>query len=78
MNLEGIKVSLSELRQLVRQDNKYLNLSKEEGEELLAQLEASRTQKKKGARLHNKGAALDYRAFIKRLNEDVSCLFSNV
>ena len=56
---------------MVREGNEFENLTPEEEEELLQELEETRTIKKTGARLNNKAAAMDAGAQVEKIHTDV-------
>lgn len=60
-----------EIRELVKGDSTYDNLTKEEEEEMKNELLSYRELKKKGARTTNKSAAQDYRSACANLNDEV-------
>lgn len=60
-----------EIRELVKEDSTYDNLSKEAEEEMKNELLSYRELKKKGARTTNKSAAQDYRSVCGSLNDEV-------
>jgi hypothetical protein len=68
----GDRVRLPEIRAMVREDPSYQNLTKEQEQEMKAEVIALRQQKKVGARPTNQSAALDYRRHLTSLNEEVS------
>ena len=67
----GSRIKLPELRQLIKNDSTYQNLTKEEEEELRKELEDFRMQKKIGARPSNRSASQDYRSTVNTLNDEV-------
>jgi hypothetical protein len=57
---------------MVKEDSSYHNLTKEQEQEMKAEVMALRQQKKVGARPTNRSAALDYRQNLTALNDEVS------
>lgn len=68
----GNRVRLPEIRAMVKEDPSYQNLTKEQEQEMKAEVMALRHQKKVGARPTNQSAALDYRRHLTALNDEVS------
>ena len=62
---------MPEIRELLKEDPTYDNLTKEQEEEMKNELLAHRDLKKKGARTTNKSAAQDYRNVCGSLNDEV-------
>lgn len=67
----GDRKKMVEIRELVKGDSTYDNLTKEEEEEMKNELLSYRELKKKGARTTNKSAAQDYRSACANLNDEV-------
>jgi hypothetical protein len=61
-----------EIRELIKEDSSYQNLTKEQEEEMKNELLSFREMKKKGARTTNKSSAQDYRSVCGNLNGEVS------
>jgi hypothetical protein len=66
----GGKIKLAELRQLVKDDAAYDNLTMEEEDRMKKDVLELRDQKKIGARPTNKSAAQDYRAQMTTMNNE--------
>lgn len=67
----GEKIKLANLRQLVKDDTAYQNLSVEAEEKMKMDVLELREQKKIGARPTNKSSAQDYRAQMMKMNDEV-------
>lgn len=67
----GDRVKLPELRQMVKEDPAFQDLSKEQEDELREEVMALREQKKLGARPTNHAASQDYRHQLEALNDQV-------
>lgn len=68
----GNRYRMKDIRQMVKDDPAYQNLSRTEEDELKGELIASREEKKLGARPTNRSAAQDYRRQLESLNDQVS------
>ena len=68
----GEKKKMAEIRDLIKEDSTYDNLTKEQEEEMKNELMSFRNLKKKGARTTNKSSAQDYRSVCGNLNDEVS------
>jgi len=66
----GERVKLKELRQLIKDDPAYHNLTAEEEDKMKQEVLEHCEQKKVGARLTNKSAAQDYRAQLVQMNKE--------
>ena len=66
----GERIKVKELRQLVRDDPAYQNLTMEEEDKMKQDVLELREQKKVGARPTNKSAAQDYRAQMTQMNNE--------
>jgi hypothetical protein len=71
----GYKIKGAELRQMVKDDPAYQNLTMEEEEEMKVDVLELRERKKIGARPTNKSAAQDYRAQMVQMNTEARFLF---
>lgn len=67
----GDRLRIAEIRQLVKDDPDFQDLSKAQETELREELLASRDLKRLGARPSNRSAAQDYRRQLKQLNNEV-------
>jgi len=67
----GERVKLKELRQLIKDDPAYQNLTTEEEDKMKHEVLEHREQKKVGARPTNKSAAQDYRVQLIQMNKEV-------
>ena len=72
----GEKIKLADLRQLIKDDTAYDNLTVEEEDRMKKDLLELRVQRKIGARPSNKSAAQDYRAQMTNMNSEV-CFHSS-
>ena len=73
----GERIKVKELRELVRDDPTYQNLTMEEEDQMKWDVLELREQKKTGARPTNKSAAQDYRGQLTQMNNEARCsLFS--
>ena len=71
------RIKVKELRELVRDDPTYQNLTMEEEDQMKRDVLELREQKKTGARPTNKSAAQDYRGQLTQMNNEARCsLFS--
>jgi hypothetical protein len=68
----GEKKKMAEIRELMKEDSSYDNLTKEQEEDMKNELLSFRDEKKKGARTTNKSSAQDYRSVCGNLNDEVS------
>ena len=68
----GDKKKMVEIRELIKEDSSYHNLTKEQEEEMKNELLSFREMKKKGARTTNKSSAQDYRSVCGNMNDKVS------
>lgn len=68
----GNRYRMKDIRQMVKDDPAYQNLSRTEEDKLKGELIASREEKKLGARPTNRSAAQDYRRQLESLNDQVS------
>ena len=68
----GDHLRIAEIRQMVKDDLNFQDLSKEQESEMRDELLASRDQRRLGARPSNRSAAQDYRRHLEQLNNDVS------
>jgi len=66
----GERVKLKELRQLIKDDPAYHNLTAEEEDKMKQEVLEHREQKKVGARPTNKSVAQDYRAQLVQMNKE--------
>jgi len=66
----GDRVKVAELRQLVRDDPSYQNLTTEEENKMKQDTLEFRELRKVGARPTNKSAAQDYRAQLTQMNNE--------
>jgi hypothetical protein len=71
----GDKKKMAEIRELIKDDSTYENLTKEQEEEMKNEVLAFRELKKKGARITNKSSAQDYRSVCGNMNDEVSQSF---
>jgi hypothetical protein len=71
----GDRIKVAELRQLVRDDPSYQNLTTEEEDKMKQDTLEFREQKKVGARPSNKSAAQDYRAQLTQMNNEARYLY---
>jgi hypothetical protein len=69
-NEVGDRIKVAELRQLVRDDPSYQNLTTEEIDKMKQDTLEFREQKKVGARPSNKSASQDYRAQLTQMNNE--------
>jgi len=73
----GERIKVKELRELVRDDPTYQNLTVEEEDQMKQDMLELREQKKTGAHPTNKSAAQDYHAQMTQMNNEACCsLFS--
>lgn len=70
----GYRNTLSDIQSLIADDDDGKNLTKEQREELIAELVEFRKQKQVGARTSNGAAAQDMRQTMVRINDEVSFL----
>ena len=68
----GEKKNMAEIRELIKGDSAYDNLTKEQEEEMKNELLSFRDVKKRGARTTNKSSAQDYRRVCGNMNDEVS------
>ena len=68
----GEKKNMAEIRELIKGDSTYDDLTKEQEVELKNELLSFRELKKKGARTTNKSSAQDYRSVCGSMNDEVS------
>lgn len=68
----GDRLRINDLRQLVKDDPDFQNLSKAQETELREELMASREEKKRGARPTNRSVAQDYHRHLEQFNDEVS------
>ena len=68
----GEKKKMAEIRELIKGDTTYDNLTNEQEEEMKNELLSFREMKKKGARTTNKSSAQDYRSVCGNMNDEVS------
>jgi CHASE3 domain sensor protein len=66
----GDRIKVAELRQLVRDDPSYQNLTTEEENKMKQDTLELRELRKVGARPTNKSAAQDYRAQLTQMNNE--------
>ena len=64
---------MPEIRAMVREDPKFQNLTKEQEEDMKAEVLALCQNKKVGACPTNQSAALDNHRHLTALNDEVSC-----
>lgn len=70
-------MTLAEIQELVSADVEFQNLSKARKQELKENLLAAREVKVRGARASNLGAALDAKATMARVDQEVSDKFTS-
>lgn len=66
----GDRIKVAELRQLIRDDPSYQNLTTEDEDRMKQTALEFRKQKKVGARPTNKSATQDYRAHLTQMNHE--------
>lgn len=67
----GDRLRIAEIRQLVKDDPNFQDLTKAQETELRNELLSARDLKRLGARPSNRSAAQDYRRQLEQLNDEV-------
>jgi len=68
----GEKKNMAEIRELIKGDSVYNNLTKEQEEEMKNELLSFHDVKKRGTRTTNKSSVQDYRRVCRNMNDEVS------
>jgi hypothetical protein len=74
----GEKKNMAEIRELIKGDSTYDNLTTEQEEEMKNEVLSFREMKKRGARTTNKSSAQDYRRVCGNMNDEVSAISPHV